>query len=222
MDAIRDDAIGGFNSFLKEQQQVPGDANMTMMLFDDQFLMVHQGLPLKDVPELDKTTFVPRGGTALLDAIGRTLNETEARLAAMADADRPSKVLVLVLTDGMENQSKEFDKGRIQKMIKDHEAKGWEFMYLKAGPDTFDQARDIGFSTANYANVGASGNGLLSAYGGINARTCSYRAGGQSALLGESLQSSVNAAAAQIENQSGQSVTGSSVEIKADEGNAGG
>jgi hypothetical protein len=192
MDTIRDDAIGGFNAFLEEQQQVPGEANLTMMLFDDQFLKVHEGTPIADVPKLDTTTFVPRGSTALLDAIGRTINETEARLDAMAEDDRPAKVLVMILTDGMENASQEFDKGRIQKVIKDHEAKGWEFMYLKAGADSFEEAGSIGIGSRNYANVGSSRKGMIGAYRAVSNMAARYRAGGQSAVVGMSLQADAN------------------------------
>jgi hypothetical protein len=192
MDPIKDDAIGGFNSFLADQQKVPGDATLTMMLFDDQFMMVHEGLPLAEVPPLNATTFVPRGGTALNDAIGRTINEAEARIGKMDEADRPGKVLVMILTDGMENQSKEFDKGRIQKIIKDHEAKGWEFMYLKAGPDAFDEASAIGIGARNYANVSASAKGMQGAYGGVSNLVSAYRAGGQSAVQCMSLQENVD------------------------------
>jgi len=197
MDGIRDDAIGGFNAFLEEQKKVPGDATLTLMLFDDEFLVVHSGTDIQQVPPLDDTTYVPRGSTALYDAIGRTINETEARLGQMPDADRPGKALVLILTDGKENASKEFDKGRIQKVLKDHEAKGWEFIYLKAGPDAFDEASGIGISRQHYATVGPTGKGLRSGYAGSNAMATGYRSGkdigcmslqesvGQSQMLGD-------------------------------------
>lgn len=177
MDSIRDDVIGGFNAFLTEQKKVPGDATLTLMLFDDQFLVVHNGIDIQQVTPLDETTYVPRGRTALYDAIGRTINETEARLGKLPDADRPGKALVLILTDGHENSSQEFDKGRIQKVIKDHEAKGWEFIYLKAGLDTFEEARDIGISKSHYANVGATRVGTLSAFAGSNLMATAYRGG---------------------------------------------
>ena len=192
MDVLRDDAIGGFNAFLEEQKKVPGDATLTLMLFDDKFLVVHNGADIQQVPLLDETTFVPRGSTALHDAIGRTINETEARLGKMPDADRPGKVLVLILTDGHENSSKEFDKGRIQKVIKDHEAKGWEFIYLKAGPDSFEEARDIGISKGHYANVQATGRGTRSAFAGSNALAAAYRSGQDVRCM--SLQSNVDQA----------------------------
>ena len=203
MDVIKDDAIGGFNSFLEEQQKVPGDATLTLMLFDNEFLTVHDGLDLQQVPKLDRTTYVPRGGTALLDAIGQTLNAVEARIAGMDEDKRPGKVLVMILTDGEENSSREFDQGRIQKRIKDHEAEGWEFMYLKAGPDDFNQARGIGISAMRYANVGASAQGLRSAYGGTNAMAAAYRTGGSSAIKSMRLQDAVDAAdlVSQVQDQ---------------------
>ena len=192
MDSIRDDAIGGFNAFLEEQKKVPGDATLTLMLFDDQFLVAYNGVDIQAVPPLDETTFVPRGSTALHDAIGRTINEIEARLDKMPDADRPSKVLVLILTDGMENASKEFDKGRIQKVIKNHEAKGWEFIYLKAGPDSFEEAREIGISANRYANIQSSRRGVRSAFAASNVMAAAYREGADIQCM--SMQSRVDSA----------------------------
>lgn len=194
MDEIKDDAIGGFNSFLEEQRKVPGEAGVTLMLFDNEFMMAYDGQALADVPALTETTYVPRGSTALYDAIGRTVNHVEARIRSMSEDDKPSKVLVVILTDGMENASKEFNKGRVQKIIKDHETKGWEFLYLKAGPDAFDEARMIGMSARNYANISASGAGLRAAYGGTSDIATAYRAGGQSAIKSMSLQASVDSA----------------------------
>ena len=110
MGVIRDDAIGSFNTFLKDQQSLSGEALMTIVLFDDQYEIMHNGTRINYVPLLTKKTYVPRGTTALFDAIGRTINEVEDRINGIEDKrKKPDNVIVAVLTDGEENASTEFD-----------------------------------------------------------------------------------------------------------------
>ena len=117
MSSVQADTIGGFNTFIKEQRKLPGECNVSLVQFDDQYEPQYAGKPVGDAPFLDEKTFQPRGMTALLDAIGRTINETGKRLGAMDDDDRPSKVLFVILTDGGENSSKEFTRAKVFEMI---------------------------------------------------------------------------------------------------------
>ena len=105
MESMVEPAISGFNRLLREQQQEPGTARFTLVLFDDQYEVPFHSVPIAEVVELDTNTFVPRGSTALLDAIGPTIDELGAKLAALPEADRPGQVIVAILTDGMENAS---------------------------------------------------------------------------------------------------------------------
>src|SRR6266487_1756585 len=89
MEAIREDAVGGFNRFLRDQQAADGQARLTLVQFDHLYEPLYQGLDIRDAKALDQTTFVPRGSTALLDAIGRTIKATGDRLSAMTEAERP-------------------------------------------------------------------------------------------------------------------------------------
>src|SRR6185437_887189 len=102
MEVIADDTVGGFNQFLKEQKKVPGKALLTLVQFDHEYQFVHQAVPIGSVPLLTRKTYVPRGSTALLDAIGRAINETGQRLAALPEPERPGNVIVMILTDGLE------------------------------------------------------------------------------------------------------------------------
>jgi len=102
MEAIRADAEGGVNTFLTDQAAQPGEALVTLVQFDTHYEFVHRGVPVKQVPRYQ---LVPRGGTALLDAVGRAINETGERLSKMAEADRPGLVVFVVMTDGEENSS---------------------------------------------------------------------------------------------------------------------
>lgn len=116
MSAVREDTIHGFNQFLRDQQKVPGEATITLNQFDDIFEHVLKASRIADAKPLDDRTFVPRGFTALLDAIGRSINETGERLKNMGEDQRPGKVVFVILTDGHENYSKLFtpraDRGK--------------------------------------------------------------------------------------------------------------
>ena len=150
MEAIKTDAEGGVNSFIAEQAAEPGEAVVTLLQFDTEYEFVHQGVPICDVP---KYKLVPRGATALLDAVGRAINETGERLAKMAESDRPGLVIVVVVTDGQENSSQEFTKALLKEMIERQQNEyNWHFTFLGANQDAFDEAGGIGIHAAGVAN----------------------------------------------------------------------
>ena len=172
MHSIRDDAIGGFNSFLEEQKKLPGDANMTLVLFDDQYDVVHDAVPIRRVEPLTHNTFVPRGSTALLDAIGRTINKINSH-------GNGAKVIVSILTDGQENCSTEFRRQDIFDMITKHKNKGWEFIYLAANQDAIGAGTSMGFTANRSFNIGADSVGMSATYGAINYATSNMRKKGK-------------------------------------------
>ena len=152
MGGIADDAIGGFNTFLKTQKELPDSASLTLVLFNETVTIVHDGVDIKDVPDLDNKTYVPSGCTALFDAIGSTITKVEARHASSQDG-RPGKVIVAILTDGAENSSREFVHKTIFDMIERQKKEcRWEFMFLAANQDAFAVSSSMGISHAlNYA-----------------------------------------------------------------------
>ena len=98
MASIQDDSIGGFNRFLQDQQKLDVDrCNLTLIQFDDKYEMVHECLPVQDVPLLTRKTFCPRGCTALLDAVGRTIESVGTRLLGLPEDKRPGRVVFLIL-----------------------------------------------------------------------------------------------------------------------------
>lgn len=148
MEAIRDDTIGGFNAFLKDQQSQPGRATLTLVQFDaqDPYEVIHRFKPIEDVPDLDRNTFVPRASTPLLDALGRGINDLEQSLSKLPEPERPARVMLVIVTDGRENSSREFKKAQIEKMIKERKARDdWNFVFLSADMDAIGDARDLGF-----------------------------------------------------------------------------
>lgn len=195
MGNIVDDTIGGFNNFLKEQQEQPGEANLTLAYFDTTYSIPIKGRAIKAVEPLTRETYRPGGGTALLDAIGKAITETGARLADIPEFNRPSKVIVVVMTDGEENSSKEHTKAQIAEMIKHQEEKyDWAFLFLGAGMDSFHEARGLGVGQVHLkaANFAPSAQGIRSAYAGTSEAVSDYRSGGKDRLLSTDLKSRVD------------------------------
>ena len=169
MESIRSDAIGGFNRFLADQQEPEDPARFTMVLFDDQYDVVHNGTDIHAVPLLTNKTFVPRGMTALLDAVGKTLNTVSARLAEIPANDRPEKIIVAILTDGHENASREFTLPVIREMISHYTTDlKWDFIYLAATQDAFSEAGQIGISPNNTLQFAANKTGIHDSYRSIS------------------------------------------------------
>jgi len=164
MGSIVDDAIGGFNTFLKEQQKLPGKATLTLVQFDHEYEVICENLALKKVKPFTDKTYVPRGTTALLDAVGKTLNDVQKRIADMDKGKRPLKVIFTILTDGHENASREFSKSQIKTMIeKLDKKKSWDFMFLAANQDAFAEAHSIGIKAADAQAFAATGAGITAA-----------------------------------------------------------
>lgn len=133
MQMIKSDAIGGFNAFMEEQRKLEGKAEVTLVLFDDQYEVPYQNKNLKLVEDLNEDTFIPRGSTALYDAIGKTIATLkEEELAASKKKDFPEKVIFAIITDGEENSSLEFTRKTVMQLVENSKTKGWEFIYLCA------------------------------------------------------------------------------------------
>ena len=145
MENIRDDAIGGINAFLSDQRREPGRATITLVLFDDEYLVVERAADIGDVAPLTRQTFVPRGTTALLDAWGRAMAETSERVNKLPEDEQPDDVVFVVVTDGYENASKEYSRDvvfrRVDRLTDDE---GWRFVYLGANQDAVAEGTKLG------------------------------------------------------------------------------
>ena len=153
MQGVEDDTIGGVNAFIEQQKELPGDVSLTLVLFDDIIETIHDFKDINEIPQLTDKVYFPRGMTALLDAIGITSRKIGERLAAMPEAERPSKVIVAVITDGRENNSKEFTLKKIRKMIQEQEnVYNWDFSFISADLNAIDDAARYGFSSGRVAH----------------------------------------------------------------------
>ena len=176
MGPTRSDTVGGFNTFLADQKALPGDATLTLAFFNHKYELIHDSVPLKDVADLTLDTYRTHGNTALLDAIGKTVNSMGAKLAAMAEADRPGKVILVILTDGEENTSQDFSLDQILTMLKhQQEVYSWEVVYLGANQNAAEIGKKMGIHAGNSVNYAATGVGTRSAYSVISQRVTHSR-----------------------------------------------
>ena len=162
MQPMQEPAVAAYNDFIKSQLDVPGEARLTLVQFDDAYEVHVSAKRIQDVPQLTAATYTPRGSTALLDAIGRTIKEINERINAMTEAQRPGKVIVTIFTDGMENASREYTKSHITDLIAIHRAKGWEFLFLAANQDAIASGTSMCMDASLSANVSFSFEGVRS------------------------------------------------------------
>ncbi len=136
MGMIKNDAIGGFNEFLSNQRKIKGEAVFTFVKFDTRYNVVEEGALLENVNELSDDNYQPGGMTALLDAVGKTINKVSNRHATLDESEKPEKVLMVVFTDGEENASNEFrETKKVAKLVEQKEDEGWEILFLRADID---------------------------------------------------------------------------------------
>jgi len=154
---VKDEAIKGFNGFLKDQQEADaGKCLLTYCQFNTEYEIVHNGIPIEEMKPLDHTTYQPMGMTALYDAVGKTIDAVGARLAKTPEDKRPGSVTVVILTDGEENSSSdEYKNGRLEEMIK-HQADAykWTFVFLGKGLDAFLGGQKVVDMNHHYMFVG--------------------------------------------------------------------
>ncbi|GAA5145808.1 VWA domain-containing protein [Nocardioides marinquilinus] len=152
MQSIKADTEGGFAAFIEEQQQAPGRCRATLAQFDQHYDEVYRDLDVADVPPL---VLQPRGSTALLDSIGRLVTDAGARLAELPDAERPGTVIVAIMTDGMENASREWSHPAVKALIEQQTGQyGWQFMYMGADQDAIEVGTSLGVSADHSLTYG--------------------------------------------------------------------
>lgn len=168
---LTSDTINGYNALIEEQKKEEGEAFITTVLFDDKYDIIRDHVPLAEVEPLTDKEYHARGSTALLDAVGRTINEVGARLAATPEDERPEHVIFAITTDGMENSSHEFTRDQIKDMIAHQTDKySWKFLFLGAGIDAYQEASvNFGIRSPEYVMSGyATTDGLSDVYSSMS------------------------------------------------------
>lgn len=174
MGRLVDDTIEGFNSFVDGQKDET-KTTLTTVLFDSMCKTIHNGLDVYEVEPMTKEDYIPGGFTAMLDAVGETINTVQNRHDDMGDA-KPDSVLFVITTDGEENSSKKFTKADIERMIK-HQTNGhgWEFIFLGANIDAVKEAESIGISANRAVNYAWDSIGTDALYGTVTTAACSVK-----------------------------------------------
>ncbi len=175
MECLTNEVIGAFNTFVDEQKQVEGEATFTLIQFDDHYEVNCEAINIQDVSHLDETTYVPRGMTALFDAVGKAILSTGKRLSAMAEPDRPEKVIFLIQTDGEENSSTEMNNAAAKAALDRARAKGWEVVFLGTEFSNFDDATGVGQTASR--NMAVSKEQLSDSMGRLAQKSKEFAAG---------------------------------------------
>ena len=153
MESIKQDTIGGFNSYIAAQKSLPTPATFTLVQFDSQdpFEVIHKFTDIQMVPDLTGQTYMPRASTPLYDAVGRGINDLKASLGTLPEALRPKKIVMVIVTDGQENASREFTGAQVRKMIAEAKEAGWQFVFLSADESAISDSSSLNIDASNAA-----------------------------------------------------------------------
>ena len=160
MNGLEMDTIGGFNSLLEKQKDERGEAIVTTVLFDDDYELLHDRINIKGIKPITEREYYVRGTTALLDAVGRTIQKIINAQRHTAPDEQAENVMFVIITDGMENASREYGYDRVRKMINYQKAEySWEFLFLGANIDAAETAKQFGISRDRATNYNPDGEG---------------------------------------------------------------
>lgn len=189
MQGFASDTIGGFNTFVEKQKQLDGEANITVTTFNsiEPAKILFDGVDIKSCTGLSKENYIADGMTPLYDAIGHTIDLVGKRLAATPEEDRPSKVLFLISTDGMENCSRDYTQQKVKSMIEHQKKKyNWEFLFTAANIDTAAVSSGMNISASMSYNQ-MNTKGLYADT--FNCVATNYRSSGVINSLGDTVDS---------------------------------
>lgn len=177
MSGLEEDTIGGFNALLEKQKKEEGKTYVTTVMFNNRPTFVHDNENLMSIKPLTSEDYRVGGSTALLDAIGETINKVSNRIMVM-DREKPSKVLCVITTDGLENSSREYSYARIKELVEAKTKEGWEFIFLGANIDSFSVATSLGIKRSNTSNYVSDSDGTKLNFLAMNFAIQSFRKGG--------------------------------------------
>lgn len=170
MSHLTDDTIGGFNSLIEKQKEEDGEAFVTTVLFSDDYELLHDHIDIKEIKPMTRKDYYAMGCTALLDAIGTTINTVGVRLSETPEEERPEKVIFVITTDGLENSSREFTRSKVKEMIEHQQSKySWMFMFLGANIDAVSEASSLGIDARHARTYTANAQGTSSVYESVSA-----------------------------------------------------
>jgi hypothetical protein len=190
MSTIRSDMEGGFASFMRDRHNDKTEVRVSLYQFDDQYDVVYEQRPAREIHHLH---LEPRGSTALYDAIANTITRVGQRLARTPEERRPGAVVVMIITDGEENSSREYSgyhggAAKIRAMIEHQEGKySWKFLYLGADARAFQEAADIGIKAQRSVKYTANAVGTQAIWSSSSSGIGEYYAARSAGLIGADL-----------------------------------
>ena len=177
MAGLEADTIGGFNSMIRKQKAVDGEAIVSTVLFDNYTEVIHDRVDLQKIEPMTQEEYYVRGCTALLDAVGKAIHHIGNVHKYAREEDRPEKTMFVITTDGMENASSEYSYDRVKHMIQRQQEKyGWEFIFLGANIDAAREAARFGITEDRAVNYHADCQGTAVIYEAVSEAVCNVRA----------------------------------------------
>ena len=194
MSGLESDTIGGFNAMLKKQQGEPGECRITTVLFDGEYEILHDRLNLKEVNSITEQEYFVRGNTALLDAIGKTLHKISHAQKQSKPEYSADKVLVVIITDGMENASREYSYDQVKSKIELQKSQsGWEFIFLGANIDAVAIAERFGIERSRAQNFHNDRQGVELNYRVVSEAITNFRTTRKGVMFNEEWNAEIEA-----------------------------
>ena len=177
MAGLEEDTIGSFNSLIRKQRAEAGEALISTVLFDNYSEVIHDRIPLTEIPELTREEYYVRGCTALLDAVGGAVHHMGNVHKYAREEDRPEHTLFVITTDGMENASRRYTYDQVRRMIERQKEKyGWEFLFLGANIDAAKEAKRFGIQEDRAVRYHSDSMGTELNFEAIDDAMCDVRA----------------------------------------------
>ena len=176
MEGLEADTIGGFNSMLAKQKKTEGEVLVSTVLFDHETEVLHDRVPLSEIKNMTEEEYWTRGSTALLDAVGSSIQHIKNVHKYAREEDRPEKTLFVITTDGMENSSYHFDYNEVKKLVEAQKESGWEFIFLGANIDAIGTAGHLGIDADRAVNYHSDSIGTKAIFSGISSFVSSFAA----------------------------------------------
>lgn len=174
---LTEDTIGGFNSMLQEQKKISGDALVTTVLFNTKSIMLHDRQPLSDVENMTAEDYHACGCTALVDAIGSTVQHIGNVHKYIREEDVPERTLFVITTDGAENSSSMYTASEVKKMVECRKEQGWEFIFLGANIDATETAAFFGIDRGSAVCYNSDSLGTMLEFSAVSKACTAVRSG---------------------------------------------
>ena len=193
MAGLETDTIGGYNSMLQKQKGEKGTAHITTVIFDNRIEMLHDRMPINAVEPLTQKEYFVRGSTALLDAVGSTIERLNKIISATPDDEKAEKVIFVITTDGFENSSREYTYPRVKKLIESQQKElNWEFIFLGANMDAVSEAGKLGISADRSATFVNDSVGIATNYEAVSDAVSSMRSASFGTRIGSQWKKSID------------------------------